>query len=168
MADPMFEKTFDCDTEKDTRRLACSLGELAGAGVVVALLGDLGAGKTVFAKGLAQGIGVKEHRYVCSPTFTLINEYEGRVPLYHVDLYRLEDPDELFALGIEEYLYGDGVCAVEWFDRFEQEWPPHTLEVRITFVKGGGRRFCVRARHPKAAALGRRWEAAVVSRQTLL
>lgn len=164
----MFEKIVECDTEKDTRQLACSLGELAEAGVVVALLGDLGAGKTVFAKGLARGLGVKEHRYVCSPTFTLINEYEGRVPLYHVDLYRLKDPDELFALGIEEYLYGDGVCAVEWFDRFREDWPPHTLEVRIEFVEGGGRRLNVRARQPEAAALGRRWVEAVVSRRTPL
>ncbi|PKM83392.1 MAG: tRNA (adenosine(37)-N6)-threonylcarbamoyltransferase complex ATPase subunit type 1 TsaE [Firmicutes bacterium HGW-Firmicutes-14] len=108
-----------------------ALGALLKPGDVICLEGDLGAGKTHFAKGIALGLGVGEH--VTSPTFTLINEYEGRLPMYHVDAYRLEDEDEAYELGLEEYLYGTGVTIIEWPGNIRQILPGEHLEVKIIF-----------------------------------
>src|SRR5215468_5030169 len=95
-----------------TRALGRALGELAQAGDVVLLEGALGAGKTAFTQGIGLGLGVAAT--INSPTFTILKEYEGRQPLYHFDLYRLDEPDELYELGFEDYFRGDGVCVVEW------------------------------------------------------
>ena len=100
----------------ETRELAEQLAEKLQPGSMVTLDGDLGMGKTVFAAGLAAGLGITER--VTSPTFTIVNEYEGgRMPLFHFDLYRLEHSDELFDIGWEDYLFRGGVCAVEWSER---------------------------------------------------
>jgi tRNA threonylcarbamoyladenosine biosynthesis protein TsaE len=107
-------------------------------GSVVALIGDLGAGKTTFAKGLAAGLGVTDP--VTSPTFTLINEYGGgRLPMYHFDLYRLGESNAdvyqaLEDLGWEEYIYGDGVCVIEWADMIEDNLPPNAMIVRLSHI----------------------------------
>jgi tRNA threonylcarbamoyladenosine biosynthesis protein TsaE len=100
---------------EDTAELGRKLGGLLLAGDLICLIGELGAGKTSFAQGVARGLGVEGQ--VRSPSFTLIHEYYGRLPLYHLDLYRLNDPSELEDLGYEEYFYGDGVALVEWADR---------------------------------------------------
>lgn len=113
----------------DTVSIGQALGKLMKPGTVVCLEGNLGAGKTHFAKGVALGLGVEEH--VTSPTFTLINEYEGRLPFYHVDAYRLEDEDEAYELGIEEYLYGNGITLIEWPDRIGSLLPDERLIVTI-------------------------------------
>lgn len=112
------------------RRLA---GEL-GPGAIVSLEGGLGAGKTTLAKGIAAGLGV--HDTVTSPTFTIISEYLGRIPLYHMDLYRIEDEEELYNLGIDDFLYGDGVCLIEWIDRLPQR-PSGTIRIAIESEEGG-------------------------------
>jgi tRNA threonylcarbamoyladenosine biosynthesis protein TsaE len=107
-------------------------------GDVLALCGDLGAGKTHFVKGLAAGLGT--HTGVTSPTFTLIHEYlGGRLPLYHFDFYRLEDEDEALKIGLDEYLDGDGVCVLEWADKFPALLPPHTRWFRFTHRDEGAR-----------------------------
>lgn len=110
-----------------------ALGEqLAGrlhAGDVIAYLGDLGAGKTAFTRGLARGLGCTGR--VTSPTFTIVNEYEGRLPLFHFDMYRLGDADELFDIGWDEYLSRGGVCAVEWSERITGEIPENAITVTI-------------------------------------
>lgn len=98
-------------------------------GDVITLSGDLGAGKTVFTKGLAEGMGISEP--VTSPTFTIIKEYEGRLALYHFDVYRLADPDELDELGVDEYFYSDGVSVVEWGDKVAPLIPEEHLEIKI-------------------------------------
>jgi len=98
-----------------TQRVGARLGELLEAGDVVLLEGELGAGKTVFAQGVARGLGIEDP--VTSPTFTLIHEYEGRLPLYHADLYRLAGAADALGIGLEEYLWGDGVTLIEWPDR---------------------------------------------------
>jgi tRNA threonylcarbamoyladenosine biosynthesis protein TsaE len=98
-------------------------------GDVISLSGDLGAGKTVFTKGLAEGLSISEP--VTSPTFTIIKEYSGRLPLYHFDVYRLSDPNELDALGVDEYFYGDGVSVVEWGDKVEELMPDIHVDVRM-------------------------------------
>lgn len=105
------------------------------AGDVLALEGDLGAGKTVFAKGLAEGLGIQAT--IDSPTFTIVKEYQGRIPFYHLDVYRLESADE--ALGFEEYLYGDGVCLIEWASRISDWLPDDSIDIRLT-VLGDDRR----------------------------
>ncbi len=111
--------------------------EFAGglrSGDVLALVGELGAGKTCFVQGLAHGLGVPERTYVRSPSFILMNEYPGgRLPMYHFDFYRLVDPGELADLGLDEYFYGDGVTVVEWADRFPGSMPKtaRTISFRI-------------------------------------
>lgn len=112
------------------------LGEMTGGklkpGTVVCLDGDLGVGKTVFVKGVAKGLGIKEP--VVSPTFTILQEYrEGRIPLYHFDVYRIEDPEEMYEIGFDDYLYGDGVCLIEWAKRVTELLPENVL--RITIAK---------------------------------
>src|SRR5690606_14288567 len=114
--------------ERATRALAALLGGIVQRGAVLLLEGDLGAGKTTFVKGLAQGLGI-EPDDVSSPTFTLLHEYEGDVPLYHFDAYRLEGWLEFAELGAEEYLSGDGVSAIEWGDRVRDELPAERLEI---------------------------------------
>lgn len=120
----------------ETTALGEELGRLLKGGEVICLTGDLGAGKTHFAKGVARGLGIIET--VTSPTFTLINEYSGRLPLYHVDAYRLGDPDEAYDLGLEEYIYGDGVTLLEWPDRVAELLPEDRLVIEITRVDGAG------------------------------
>lgn len=107
-------------------------------GDVVALIGDLGAGKTHFVKGLAEGLGYLGE--VTSPTFTLVHEYlGGLLPLYHFDFYRLETEDEALHLGLEEYLSGDGACVIEWGDKFPDLLPPHTRWFHLS-ISGENRR----------------------------
>lgn len=106
---------FISHSPEQTQRLGARLGELLSPGDVILLEGGLGAGKTVFAQGVAMGLGIEEP--VTSPTFTLIHEYQGRVPLYHVDLYRIGGAVEAADLGLEDYLYGDGITLIEWPER---------------------------------------------------
>lgn len=119
-----------------------ALGRAAAAslrrGDVLALTGELGAGKTHFVKGLAAGLGTPSG--VTSPTFTLIHEYPGgRLPLYHFDLYRLDDADAALRIGLDEYLFGDGICVIEWAEKFPALLPPHTRWVRFTHCENGAR-----------------------------
>lgn len=120
---------------EETERLGESLARLLGPGRVVLLYGDLGAGKTQLARGMARGLGVSEP--VTSPTFTLINEYDGRVPFYHSDLFRLSGPAEVADLGLDDYLYGDGVTAIEWPERLGSLRPAEYLAITITPVADG-------------------------------
>ena len=118
------------NSENETFALGKSMGEAAKAGSIYCLDGDLGAGKTVFAKGFAVGLGITEP--VTSPTFTIVREYrEGRLPLYHFDAYRIADPDELLAIGYEEYFYGDGVCLIEWAELIDELIPDTAVHISI-------------------------------------
>jgi tRNA threonylcarbamoyladenosine biosynthesis protein TsaE len=123
--------TFELRTTSasSTRQFAAELGTILSAGDVVVLVGDLGAGKTTFAQGLAYGLGVDAP--VTSPSFTLVQEYAGRVPVAHVDVYRLERVQELHDLGFEELLDGDTVTMIEWGDAVQQVLPPDHVVVRI-------------------------------------
>ena len=113
----------------ETRALARRLSRCLVGGDVLLLQGDLGAGKTEFVKGLAEGLQVTD--LVTSPTFTLLNVYHGAMPLYHFDLYRLEDAEELDNIGFEEFLGGDGVAVIEWPDRFPAEMPLEHIRVEL-------------------------------------
>lgn len=108
-------------------------------GSVVALVGELGSGKTVFTKGIAKGLGVKNSRYVNSPTFVIIKEYEGKIPLYHFDLYRLDHYNSFDEMNYEEYFYGGGVCVIEWADKIRKLLPKKYTEVRLS-VAGENKR----------------------------
>lgn len=129
--------TFQTRSSEETERLGKQLAGLLEAGDVVTLEGDLGAGKTTFTKGLAIGLGVT--RVVNSPTFTIIKEYEGNLPLYHMDVYRLEDSDE--DLGFDEYFHGDGVTVVEWAHFIQDLLPEEYLTITIKHVTDNEREF---------------------------
>ena len=118
----------------ETYLLAAQLGRLLRSGDVVALVGDLGSGKTLFAQGLARGLQVPESYYITSPTFTILNEYPGRICFYHLDLYRLESNYEFSELGLEEILYGQGAVAIEWAERLGENLPEERLEVHLKFM----------------------------------
>jgi len=113
-------------------------------GDIVALIGDLGAGKTVFTKGIAAGLGVKNAKYVNSPTFVIIKEYKGKAPLYHFDLYRLNAASFLDATSFDEYFYGGGVCVIEWADKIRPLLPQRHIEVRLTVTGEGKRKIAVK------------------------
>jgi len=130
----MNKLVFNSKSPSETIRIGKTIGSSLQAGDVVALMGELGAGKTQFIKGLAQGVGVGKSAYVSSPSFTLINEYKGEIPFYHIDLYRLEEEKEAEELGLEEYFYGDGITAIEWADRIPSLLPGELLRVNIHYT----------------------------------
>ena len=121
---------YESQSAEDTAKIGESLAKNAKPGDIFCLRGDLGAGKTVFAEGFAKGLGVNCD--ITSPTFTILNEYyEGRLCLYHFDLYRLKDPSELFGIGYEEYFFGNGVTLVEWPERAEDLIPHNAIFITI-------------------------------------
>lgn len=122
-------------SEAETEALGRRLAAVLAPGAVVAYRGDLGMGKTAFTRGLARGLGYEGR--VTSPTFTIVNEYEGGgLPLFHFDMYRLEDARDLFDIGWEDYLNRGGVCAVEWSERIAGALPPETIKVTISRCPG--------------------------------
>ncbi len=134
---------------KDTEKFAIKLGKLLGPGDIVCLNGDLGAGKTTMTKSIGLGLGVEE--YITSPSFALINQYRGRMMVYHFDVYRLEEVDELYDLGFDEYFFGQGVCIIEWAERIEKMIPKERIVIdikktdnideRILHISGSGDRY---------------------------
>lgn len=124
-------------TEEFGRRL----GELLFPGAVVALVGQLGAGKTHLTRAIAEGLGVRNPMAVNSPTFVLIQEYPARLPIYHFDAYRLSGPREFAELGVDEYFHGDGVSIVEWADKVETTLPTDHLRIDIEIIDANRRRF---------------------------
>lgn len=147
---------FVSDSPAATRRLGVRLGRLVEAGDLLALSGGLGAGKTAFVQGLARGLAVTSAR-VASPTFTLVNEHSGRLRLYHVDLYRLDDPGELAEIGLSDYFGAGGVVAIEWFERFAEALPEERLEIRFEETGPRTRRLHAAGFGEAAAARLRRW-----------
>ena len=126
----MEKRTFESLSHADTYALGKRIGEAAKKGTVLALIGDLGVGKTVFTKGVAEGLNITEP--VNSPTFTIVQVYEtGRLPFYHFDVYRIGDPEEMYEIGVEEYFYGQGVCLVEWAGMIEELLPEGCIQVVI-------------------------------------
>jgi len=126
------------------------LGATLGPGDVVALSGELGAGKTVFVQGLVRALGVTS--WATSPTFVLVNEYRGRLPVHHVDAYRTASLAELLDLGVEEMMDGDGVTIIEWAERLEPVLPPRAVRVRIAGVGDEPRRITIDDRRPDAGS----------------
>ncbi len=142
----MRSATVVTTSEDQTVALGRHIGGLCTAGDVVLLSGELGAGKTCLIQGIATGLAVSE--YTFSPSFVLVREYHGRLMLYHMDFYRMETPAEVLDLGIEEYLDGDGVCAIEWAERAADHLPREHLHIGLQYVPGAenSRRILLTAR----------------------
>jgi tRNA threonylcarbamoyladenosine biosynthesis protein TsaE len=151
---PVFnQRTLDfiSRSEAQTRRLGARLGLLLAGGEVIGLEGELGTGKTRWIQGIGAGLGVSGP--ITSPTFTLIGEYVGRLPLYHVDLYRISGPAEALALGLEDYLYGGGVCCIEWAERIGAVLPRERLWISLRHVDETKRGVIMRGEGPRYEAL---------------
>ncbi|MFA5374872.1 MAG: tRNA (adenosine(37)-N6)-threonylcarbamoyltransferase complex ATPase subunit type 1 TsaE [Dehalococcoidia bacterium] len=124
---------------EETQRFGKELGHLARAGDVILLVGNLGAGKTCLTQGIAWGLDIDG--YARSPSFVVVNEYKGRLPMYHIDLYRLDNIAEIADLGLDDYLYGHGLCVVEWADKALDLMPPQNLLIKIDLLSENERRL---------------------------
>lgn len=120
---------FCTGSVEETAALGKKLGQILRSGDTVCLTGDLGTGKTAFTAGIAKALGIDG--YITSPTFTIVNEYEGKLPLYHFDVYRIGSADEMFEIGYDEYISGKGITVIEWAERIEEMLPPERIEVMI-------------------------------------
>ena len=129
-----FKRIIEIKNEDDTRAFGLALAEEALPGTVYALIGDLGTGKTTLTKSIAEGLGIERH--ITSPTFTIVQEYrEGRLPLFHFDVYRLRNAEDLFEIGADEYFFGRGVCVVEWADLVMDALPEDTKFICIDYAE---------------------------------
>ena len=122
-------KQYISESPEETKKIAEEIAAELEPGDVLCMYGDLGAGKTAFVQGLAKGLGISGH--ITSPTFTIVNEYYGRLTLYHFDVYRVADPDEMYEVGYEEYVYGDGVSVIEWPQLIDEILPDKRYSVTI-------------------------------------
>ena len=123
------------ENEEKTREIGSKLGELLTPKSVICLIGDLGAGKTTMTQSLARALGVDD--YITSPTFTIVNEYEGRMPLYHFDVYRIGSSEEMYDIGFDEYIDGEGVCIIEWANLIEDILPYEYLYIEMNYKETG-------------------------------
>lgn len=134
-------KSVVTESPEATRSIGKSIGKSVVPGDVILLSGTLGAGKTTMTQGILWGLGGTE--YARSPTFILVNEYQARIPVYHMDLYRLESMEEIDTLGLDDYLYGEGVCVVEWADKAETYFPEEHLKIRMDVIGNAMRRISI-------------------------
>ena len=129
----MATSIFRTQTPGETQNIGEEIGKQLRQGDLVALIGDLGTGKTCLTQGIARGVGVYSNQIVNSPSYTLINEYAGKIPIYHVDLYRLQNHDEILDLGLDEYMEGNGICIIEWAEKLGSLKISHT-KIQITWL----------------------------------
>jgi len=148
-------KTFEIQTfsQEKTLELASSLGELLKPGDVIALIGPLGGGKTLFTKGLLTGLGITNDVFVTSPSFTLLNEYQGRFRAHHMDIYRLESKKEFLATGFIDLLYSDDIAIIEWADKFPELLPEWTLKVEMEIISEFSRKIWFSGFHLRSIEL---------------
>ena len=139
-------QTFKTHSPTETQTLGEQLGKTLKSGDVIALIGDLGTGKTCLTQGIARGIGIAPDEVVSSPSYILINEYDGTIPIYHIDLYRLETAAEIAELGLTEYMDSDGICIIEWAERMEHALPENHIRIDIRWEDENVRHFTVQ--HP--------------------
>ncbi len=141
----------------ETRKLGERIGAVATAGTVLALYGDLGSGKTSFVQGLGRGLGVPDNYYITSPSYTLINEYPGRLLLFHIDLYRITDAVDIEDIGLYEILEEDGVVAIEWAERMGKDLPPNHVKLQFEIIDDKTRKISIIPRGLKAIENFRKW-----------
>ena len=123
---------INSNSPKDTLNIGKRTGKTLSQGAVLTLKGKLGAGKTTFIKGIAAALGIKEN--ITSPSFTIISEYQGKLPLFHVDLYRINEQDEVYDTGLEEMLYGPGITVIEWPELIKNMLPKNTISITINIL----------------------------------
>ncbi len=145
MHNPPSPFEFTSESDRETHAFGQAIGQVVTPGSVIALIGDLGAGKTCLVRGVADGLQI-DPKLVSSPTFVLIQEYSGRLPLFHFDTYRLQSVDEFVDLGVEEYFDAGGVCVIEWADRVDAVLPDDVLQIDIEICGAAQRRFRLSAR----------------------
>ncbi|MBL4935764.1 tRNA (adenosine(37)-N6)-threonylcarbamoyltransferase complex ATPase subunit type 1 TsaE [Clostridium sp. YIM B02515] len=143
---------FIVDSVEETTKLGIMLGRLVMPGDIICLIGDLGTGKTHITKGIAKGLSIDDH--ITSPTFTIVNEYMGRLKLYHFDVYRVNDPDEIYAIGFDEYIFSDGVSVIEWSNYIEELIPDEHISVSLEKLPELGENF----RRINIVAKGKRYD----------
>jgi len=146
------EESFTCRTSsgEETINLGLRLGTLLNEGDIVALAGDLGSGKTWFTKGVALGLEISADTVITSPSFSLMNEYQGRYALFHIDVYRLENVSDFLDAGLDEYLYGNGITVMEWADRWPEILPGRSIKVQFLILDEYSREITLSGCHPKA------------------
>lgn len=144
---------YNSTSDQDTSSLGEIIGSTLTRGDVIALVGELGGGKTWFAKGLAVGLGVASDTIITSPSFSLVNEYEGRCAFFHLDVYRLEALSYFLSAGLDEYFYQEGVVAMEWADRWPEVLPDWRLKVELTIIDGFSRKIVLSGYHPRAVEI---------------
>ena len=134
-------KNFVSKSEAETINFGKKLGRVLRKGHIIALCGELGSGKTVLTKGIARGLGVKSDKYVNSPSFVILKEHKGRLPLYHFDAYRLKNISEFSTVDYTKYFYGEGVCVIEWADKINRILPENFLKIKISAKKENERKI---------------------------
>lgn len=149
---------YSTSSSQETVLLGKRLGALLKEGDVVALVGELGSGKTWLTKGIALGIGLSPDIVITSPSFAIVNEYKGRCPFYHMDLYRLDHLSDVLSAGLEEYLHGEAVVVMEWADKWPEILPVHTLKAELSIVEGHGRKIRFVGSHPRTLNIMNRLE----------
>ncbi len=137
------DKIFRTESPEETQTLGEELGKKLKPGHVIALIGNLGTGKTCLTQGIARGVGIAPNEVVNSPSYILINEYNGSIPIYHIDLYRVETSEEISELGLDEYVDGDGICIIEWADRMENVLPDTCIKVHISWEDENSRSIII-------------------------
>ena len=128
------EKVIRTQGPQETQSLGVKIGQELIPGDVIALIGDLGTGKTCLTQGIARGVGIAPDEVVSSPSYILINEYNGNIPIYHIDLYRIETAAEIAELGLGEYVDGNGICIIEWADRMDDTLPDSCVKIHMTWI----------------------------------
>jgi tRNA threonylcarbamoyladenosine biosynthesis protein TsaE len=154
---PSSEHQITTHSADETRKLGRTIGAMVTAGTILALFGDLGSGKTAFVQGLARGLEVPDEYYITSPSYTLINEYPGRFPLFHVDLYRITNSVDIEDIGLYEMFDDDCVVAVEWADRMGKDLPPNHVRVEFEIIDDKTRKISIIPRGIKAVDDFRKW-----------
>ena len=147
------EMTLISHDPRETYAIGKMLGERLAAGDVLALSGELGAGKTCLTQGIAAGLGISEEYLITSPTFTIINEYPGRLTLYHLDMYRLADAGELWDIGFEDCFNNRGVVVIEWAEKFLDDLPAGTLFILLTYLDANKRQIVLSRGREKISRL---------------
>ena len=141
--DKKYECVLETESPEETQKIAKLIGKVVPEDTVIELYGDLGSGKTTFVQGLAKGLEVPEDYYITSPTYSIINEYPGRLPFYHMDLYRISDFDELYEIGFEEILEQKGVIAIEWPERLPDDFFKSYIKINMEIMESDARRISV-------------------------
>jgi tRNA threonylcarbamoyladenosine biosynthesis protein TsaE len=153
MSEDKLHVTLISGNPEETFLIGMTIGENLDVSDVVALVGELGTGKTRLTQGIARGIGVPEGNRITSPSFTLINEYQGRMILYHFDLYRLAGIRDIEDMGYEDYLFGDGVCVIEWADKIKDLLPDQTLFISLKYLDANKRKIVISGDRKKVAKI---------------